>query len=388
MGFEDQDKRAASNIVSTQLKYEETKALDNAESLLVDHPLVMHRSSFRLWPIALGSVAVTLIIGAGISAYMERNRLHEEVESLSQQLVYSRKKVEGLILENAQLAKALNNVNGPAETISEATASSSSIDISASLKEDEIANLTLKSAKLDSSTTTNIAPDSAAQIQEKGDELSSGLLSTVSVGWYITVGAFSNPDNLDRLVKNLRKDGFTVTVQSIIRGGRELQQVRVTNLANREIAENAAQKIEKSYNTGNLAIGEEGADTGPPQSAYESPIKANPEPIDNLDVDTSTNPPLKGLKQANSEKPITSTLEGPGGWFIYVDTYTDSIIAKSIVEEIDRSGFDGKIAVEYRDGNLFYRVQVVGIESREEGEEAIQTLANLGNMPRLQLREY
>ena len=76
------------------------------------------------------------------------------------------------------------------------------------------------------------------------------------------------------------------------------------------------------------------------------------------------------------------------GWFLYVDTYSDSGSAKDIAREIEQSGYNTKIAVEYREGNLFYRVQVVGIESREEGEKAIEALTNLGNMPRLQLRQY
>ena len=388
MGFEDQDKRAASNIVSRQLKYEETKALDNAESLLADHPLVMHRSSFRLWPIALGSVAVTLIIGAGISAYIERNRLYEEVESLSQQLVYSRKKVEGLILENAQLAKAYTNVNESVETISEATTSSSGVDASASLMENKIADLALRNAQLDSSTTRDIEPDSAAQFQEIAEESTLDLSSAASADWYVTVGAFSNPVNLEQLVANLRKDGYSLTIQSIIRAGRELQRVNITDLANKEVAEKTAQKIEESYNTGRLSIGKKGTDIDSILSAHKSPVKNNSESLAGLGANHSADPSIQSPKKKSLEVPNSSLVKEGGGWFIYVDTYTNSNTAKEVVTEIERSGFDGKIAVEYRDGNLFYRVQVVGIESREEGEEAIQTLADLGNMPRLQLRRY
>ena len=388
MGFEDQDKRAASNIVSTQLKYEETKALDNAESLLADHPLVAHHSSFRLWPIALGSLAVTLIIGAGISAYIERRSLYAEVESLSQQLVYSRKKVEGLILENAQLAKALTNINEPVETISEATASSSSIDTSASLKEDDITDLTLTSAELDSSTTTNIEPDSAAQIQAIGEESTSDLSSAVSADWYVTVGAFSSPINLERLVKSLREDGFAVTVQSITRGDREFQQVKAVGFSNRKMADRAAQKIEKSYNTGKLAIGEGGPVNGPPYSASEYPVNKNSESLTSLDANSSVNPSLQSPKTQSLEVSISPLVKKDGGWFIYVGTYTNSNTAKGVAEDLDQAGFNGKIAVEYQNGNLFYRVLVVGIESRGEGEKAIQTLASLGTMPRLQLRQY
>lgn len=48
----------------------------------------------------------------------------------------------------------------------------------------------------------------------------------------------------------------------------------------------------------------------------------------------------------------------------------------------------GKVAVESRQGELFYRVQVVGINSEAEGEATLKALAQLDDMPNLQLRRY
>ena len=86
--------------------------------------------------------------------------------------------------------------------------------------------------------------------------------------------------------------------------------------------------------------------------------------------------------------PSPTTGTGPGGWFIYVDTYAQGLEADKKAQQIEDAGYAAKVAVEYRSNELFYRVQIVGIESRGQGEDIIETLAARGDMPNLQLRQY
>ena len=82
-----------------------------------------------------------------------------------------------------------------------------------------------------------------------------------------------------------------------------------------------------------------------------------------------------------------NTNQDVGGWFIYVDTYAQGVDADNKAQQIEDAGYAAKVAVEYRSGELLYRVQIVGINSREQGEEIITALVAGGDMPNLQLRQ-
>ena len=71
-----------------------------------------------------------------------------------------------------------------------------------------------------------------------------------------------------------------------------------------------------------------------------------------------------------------------------MDTYAQGLEADKKAQQIEDAGYAAKVAVEYRSNELFYRVQIVGVESREQGESIIETLAAAGDMPNLQLRQY
>jgi biotin carboxylase len=93
-------------------------------------------------------------------------------------------------------------------------------------------------------------------------------------------------------------------------------------------------------------------------------------------------------KMAVSAPSANQVDQSGGGWFIYVDTYAQGTDADSKAQQIEDAGYAAKVAVEYRSGELLYRVQIVGINTRTQGEEIIQALAAGGDMPNLQLRQY
>jgi cell division protein FtsN len=61
-------------------------------------------------------------------------------------------------------------------------------------------------------------------------------------------------------------------------------------------------------------------------------------------------------------------------WFVFVDTFDQSSRADAVIAELSSQGLDAKVAVESRSGELFYRVQVVGIGSRADGESIVTQL--------------
>ena len=359
---------------------------DQAEALLVDHSFSIQHSSIRLWPIAFGSVAIILVIAGGISAYIERTKLAAEIQNLSAQLSFSRKKVVDLTLENAHFAKALADAEEPEDNHHLDVSSSLGVNPSGTSNEPTGApiatNVPSAPATIDSPAKTT-----AMHVLGAREQLVSEPIAAPPEGWYVTVGAFSSRDNVEKLFHGLKKDGFAVAVQPISRNDKELQQIKVNGFSNRAAATEAALEIEKDYNTGRLTVGVLGKNresAASNESIREEKSKSLTDPSGVVGA-TASIPLLERETFATHESRLSA---GSRGWFLYVDTYSDSGSAKDIAREIEQSGYNAKIAVEYREGNLFYRVQVVGIESREEGEKAIEALTNLGNMPRLQLRQY
>lgn len=61
-------------------------------------------------------------------------------------------------------------------------------------------------------------------------------------------------------------------------------------------------------------------------------------------------------------------------WFVFVDTYDKGERADSVINELVEQGLEAKVAVESQSGELFYRVQVVGIESEAKGNSIVAQL--------------
>ena len=60
--------------------------------------------------------------------------------------------------------------------------------------------------------------------------------------------------------------------------------------------------------------------------------------------------------------------------FVFVDTYDKGERAGSVSNELVEQGLEAKVAVESQSGELFYRVQVVEIESEAKGNAIVAQL--------------
>jgi len=194
-------------------------------------------------------------------------------------------------------------------------------------------------------------------------------------GWFVNVAAYSKSATAESWAAKLQGEGFNAITQTVDSGGRTLFRVRAVGFPTQVEARTAAGQLEAEYNIGPLWVGQaSGPASSPPPAtgqpgAIDSP-KATP---------PATQPPATTLNNTES---------GAGGWFIYVDTYSEGLEADKKAQQIEEAGYAAKVAVEYRSNALFYRVQIVGIDSREQGEGIIAALAAGGDMPNLQLRQY
>ena len=153
---------------------------------------------------------------------------------------------------------------------------------------------------------------------------------------------------------------LNISVASARVNGREYFRVRATGFASKATASQASEWMSAQTNAGPYWLGKaEGAansvsNTVRPEEQVVATTRPSP---------TSAKKPVR-LKQ----------LPMRDNWFVFVDTYDRGERADSVISELVEKGLEAKVAVESRSGELFYRVQVVGIESEARGNAIVAQL--------------
>jgi len=362
--------------------------------LLTDHHIVGTTTTGKLplWPTIAGVAAVALLLIGGWGAISERSSLQNRIIELEDQQATpapSNNLDAGdeavLEAENQALTLQLTTLKGD---YSAANDTIQSLQIELENAEKMAAQATRlaearKSNPLQDQQITQIpqsTPDtspSAAEVAATDKPTAPRALESSGQGlWFANVTAYSRRETAENWAQKLQSEGYNAITQSVEIGGRTLYRVRAVGFDTKAEAQSTAAELEATYNLEALWIGKSSATS-----------------VSNLSSTAQAKPPLdKAMPPATS--PIVSDTNAPdntnqdvGGWFIYVDTYAQGIDADNKAQQIEDAGYAAKVAVEYRSGELLYRVQIVGINSREQGEEIIRALAAGGDMPNLQLRQ-
>ena len=412
----------------TSSEYGQQRAKDDADAILIDHSLAANNPRTNLWPIAIGSVASILVLTAVASALFQRESMEQEITKLSQELLASRKNVGRLITENALLEKRLNALidstpSGSSVSDFESPAGIASADpssndaVEAASGQSEEPGGEILTSTTEAVNEVVVEPDTATALSEvmgqsasqpdtaESADGSQGILAPVantpnatSAGsgkdlgtWAVVVGAFSNKSNLNNLVSALESDDYRVMTQTITHEGRELQQVKIIGFSTKRDATNAAAAIERTYRTGRLRVVSDSMNTG--KSGQQEAVPGAPFSSSSLEVASSSKERGESASSATSDNTGSTGVSANTGssaarWFIYIDTFTDSNEAHDLAKDLSNKGYNAKVAVEYRAGNLYYRVQVVGIDSRQAGEDIVSKLVESGDLPNIQLRTY
>lgn len=390
-----------------------------AESLLTDHQAVdpQHRR-LPVWPFVTVTAAAILLVVGGWGAVQERNDLQQEIAQLKGQL--GQKRSDGdlssaqeasLLAENesmkaqlatlrdeyAQLANEISSLQD--RLMADVDAGKSQVRVAA------IVETPVVPAPTTVMTSAPAATSEAADEPTKNDtDLSEGreqdAVTLAGTTWFVNVASHSNRELAatwrDRIAE--RYDGVRIQEANI--NGRSLFRVRVLSFNSKAAAERARTQLEQAFGIGPLWVGSmietmndmTDVETAAPATRDASPKETDSKPalastptskvetlqvIDDTEAPSTTQKPLE-LRPINSD----------GGWFIYVDTFSQPAAADERAKQITAAGYDAKMAVEYRAGEMFYRVQVVGIKSRMQGEAVVAELASLDDMPNLQLRQY
>jgi hypothetical protein len=182
--------------------------------------------------------------------------------------------------------------------------------------------------------------------------------------WFVNLGSYVDRDVAAEAINQFKpmEEGLVIEAGDV--KGRTYYRIRAVNFATQSEAQAAAKQYERAFKMKPLWVGKAPA-TGA-KSVNTTEQSASPR-VANIDVKSNTS---------------------VGGWFIYIDTFARGKDADDRAQLINDAGFEAKVAVEFRQGELFYRVQVVGIESEAQGKEIITELKSLEDMPNLQLRRF
>ena len=372
-----------------------TSAEFSSMDLLTDHHIVGTSTTGKLplWPTIAGIAAVVLLLVGGWGAISERSSLQNRIVELEDQ--------QGT-------PQSQGNLDAGDEAVLEAKNQALTLQLTTLKGDYSAANDTIQTLQVELDNAEKLAtqaarlaetrkPESIAQQQvatkAETKPATNGLTSDASATlaattpqtsgnqseglWFANVAAYSRRATAEKWAQKLQNEGYNAVTQSVDIDGRTLYRVRAVGFSTKSDAKATAAELESTYNLGALWIGKTSV---PPAPSARSQPQTKPA----LD---KAMPPAATPKGADAATADASG-QDMGGWFIYVDTYAQGIDADNKAQQIEEAGYAAKVAVEYRSGELLYRVQIVGINSRERGEEIIQTLAAGGDMPNLQLRQY
>ncbi|WP_435213295.1 SPOR domain-containing protein [Luminiphilus sp. nBUS_16] len=363
--------------------------------LLTDHHIVGTSTTGKLplWPTIAGIAAVVLLLVGGWGAISERSSLQNRIVELEDQqgTPQSQGNLDAgdeavLEAKNQALTLQLTTLKGDysaanntiqalqveldnAEKLAAQATQVAAIRKSDSAPRQQMATRTERKPTK-TGPTSNTSTSIATTTPRTSANQSEGL-------WFANVAAYSRRATAEKWAQKLQNEGYNAVTQSVDIDGRTLYRVRAVGFSTKNDAKATAAELESTYNLGALWIGK--TSVPPARNARSQP---QTKPALDKAMPTTTTP------KSTDATTVDASGQGMGGWFIYVDTYAQGMDADNKAQQIEEAGYAAKVAVEYRSGELLYRVQIVGINSRERGEEIIQTLAAGGDMPNLQLRQY
>ena len=180
--------------------------------------------------------------------------------------------------------------------------------------------------------------------------------------WFVNLESHTSravaADRADLLRQQLKPVNVSVAQAEV--SGQQYFRIRAAGFESKRDAAQASDWMSLQLSAGPYWIGKAPADA---QRSQATPTPA---------------PRVQDIKEpvtAKAKTPIRlQSLPMQENWFVFVDTYDQGSRADAVIAELNTQGLDAKVAVESRSGELFYRVQVVGIGSRADGESIVTQL--------------
>ena len=180
--------------------------------------------------------------------------------------------------------------------------------------------------------------------------------------WFVNLESYTSRatanDRAGVLRDTLRP--LNISVASARVNGRDYYRIRAAGFATKVLAGQASEWISAQTNAGPYWLGK--------AENFSSSASNTASPKDQAVASTRATPTTTKRTVRLKQLPMRDN------WFVFVDTYDKGERADLVINELVEQGLEAKVAVESRSGELFYRVQVVGIESEAKGNAIVAQL--------------
>lgn len=219
-------------------------------------------------------------------------------------------------------------------------------------------------------TSSTLSPASNASSAEKtGSQTKTAPPNQVGGSWFVNLESHKARSVAGERIALLRTKvrGINLSIANATVNGQTYYRVRAAGFASKADATAASKDIAQTLNAGPFWVGKDS------KNISQTPAAAPPKR--QMANQLRTKPLKQPTPKTAVKKPVQlRSLPMRDNWFVFVDTYDSGQRADEVISTLNGQGLDAKVAVESRSGALFYRVQIVGIESEATGNTIVSQL--------------
>jgi hypothetical protein len=342
----------------------------SADAILTDHGEAQagsapNRGSKLPWVVAVAGFVIAggmggLWLDSKSTATAEIAELKDTIRSLKRSENQPSSQDSDLIADNAafqlqisELQKKNTELADENEALKDREAERAQRAIAQSTKEVPTAAIATKA-----SASTVTSPSSAPPNQ------SGGL-------WFVNLESHKTQAVANERLALLRNKipSMNLSIASAEVKGQTYYRVRAAGFISKLDASMASKWAAEALNAGPFWIGK---DSEKKQRAMSEP-KTSPKARVASEA-PSARVTAPGKAQLAKQPVRLRSLPMRDNWFVFVDTYDSGQRADEVISTLNGQGLDAKVAVESRSGELFYRVQIVGIENETTGNTIVSQL--------------
>ena len=189
--------------------------------------------------------------------------------------------------------------------------------------------------------------------------------------WFVNLESHKSQAVANERLASLRAKirNINLSIASANVNGQTYYRVRAAGYASKTDATAASKWMAKTLKAGPFWIGKDS------KTVSQMPAKTAVPAKKQVAKQAQPTAPKPMARQTVPKQPIRlRSLPMRDNWFVFVDTYDSGQRADEVISALNDQGLDAKVAVESRSGELFYRVQIVGIESEATGNTIVAQL--------------
>ena len=224
---------------------------------------------------------------------------------------------------------------------------------------------------ISASTKTESATPAASPSPQMEVETTSAPPSQTGGIWFVNLESHKSQAVANERLASLRTEirNINLSIASANVNGQTYYRVRAAGYASKTDATTASKWMAQTLKAGPFWVGKDSEKVSQMPAKMAAPTK---KPVAKQAQPTA---PKLTARQTVAKQPIRlRSLPMRDNWFVFVDTYDSGQRADEVISALNDQGLDAKVAVESRSGELFYRVQIVGIDSEATGNTIVAQL--------------